>query len=253
MRNLNAKGAVIFMCLYSFLIQAQEKSWWINAGYSISAQTFPIYYTGNILERVGGFFQVTDWHRDIHFFYIGAERQIQLSKESKSILVAGIYFSKKGFKNNWSFVSSGNEYSMKDVYQLYHINFPLYIQRTLYSKLKINYGIVPSLMLYNRHDNVFEIKVLDNNAHMPATKSSNTYYYFGDKVNLVDLAIRLGLSYPINTNWEICFNYDKGLINVNRNSGLSLGFQNLFTWGVRYKLHSHQQTTSSNADSSSNK
>lgn len=215
-----------------------QKKWYVQMGYSISGQSIIRYSEPQISKQFLSYFQVTDFRDDINFFYLGAEQQFKLSDSSKSRWVWGAYLAKKGYKSVFTFVSSGNKITIKDYYAFYYANFPLYIQRHIWKNLYINYGVVPSVMFYNRNDYLYENKIVSTPAHMPEFKVSSSQYFYEKQVNYIDLSVRLGASYYVSGKLGIDFYYDKGVININRNNGVPdfIGYQNIWLLGLRYSL-----------------
>lgn len=239
MKRENVKWVLVLSLFATGIIQAQfKKEWFVYGGYSQSAQTIIDYSDPRLSRQILSYFRFTDFRQNIHFFYLGAEQHLKFSDSSKTALVWGVYFAKKGFKSNIDFISSGNEYLIKSTYALYYLNIPLYIQRKAFNLFYINYGITPSIMFYNRYDYVNDVKVLSANAHFQKEIHTALTDHYGEKeVNFVDLSIRLGVSYPLYQNkLFIDLNYDKGCINVNRNKVSALGYQNTWLLGIRYKI-----------------
>lgn len=238
MKTLIKKMGIILFIFPIILLSQIKKEWYFNAGYSEAAQTIIDYSDGHLSKEILSFFRFTDFRQNIHFFYIGAEQHLKISDSAKSDWVWGIYFSKKGFHFHTDFISDGNEYVTSEKYTFYYLNFPLYIQRKLFKNILINYGITPSLMFYNRYDFKHDVYIVSSNPFIKDEKHIKYTDYFGEEeVNFIDISLRLGLSYPLNNRILIDFNYDKGLVNINRNkiSG-SIGYQNIWLLGIRYKL-----------------
>ncbi|HPQ07826.1 MAG TPA: hypothetical protein PK995_01205 [Bacteroidia bacterium] len=231
-------GSILLVLVASALNAQVKKEWFIQTGYSLSAQTVLDYSESPAIKTIMSYFRFNDFRNDINFFYVGAEQRLSLTDEMKSKLIWGVYLSKKGFKREVSFISHGNKTTISDRYLFYYINFPLYIQRKLWQdKLYLNYGIVPSVMFYNVEHYKYERKVVSQPAYFPEYKYENYFHYYEKDVNFVDLSFRLGLSYFLNPKIGFDFYLDKGLININRNAiSTSIGYQNLFMLGVRYKL-----------------
>lgn len=236
MRNFAGKMSILILSMSTLYYGQVKKEWFVYAGYSQSAQTIIDYSNPQLSKQILSYFRFSGLRQNVHFFYLGAEQHLTFSDSTKFSLIWGFYLSQKGYKFYSDFISSGNEYLTKEKYALYYLSFPLYIQRNLFKSIYINYGIVPSIMFYNKYDFNYDVKIISSNSHLNERHLHLTDHYGEQEINFVDLSIRIGLSYPINTHLWVDLNYDKGCVNVNRNKLGALGYQNIWLLGVRYKL-----------------
>ncbi|GAB4199889.1 MAG: hypothetical protein Fur0023_02670 [Bacteroidia bacterium] len=188
-------------------------------------------------KQIFSYFQFDPFNESVSFFYCGAEQHLKVSDSSNFSLVWGAYFCKKGYRYIWKYnTGNGNEINIRDIYNFYYINFPLFVQKKVWQNLYLSVGWVPSIMLYNRENYLFETKVTSSTATLPPSKLTDTNQFGESTVNFVDLSVRLGLSYYFNRKWGMDFYYDKGLINVSRNKVPAIGYQNIWLLGMFYKL-----------------